>query len=47
MAAADLPKDRFTLTDVYLNNTQATDADLAQFKEFKGLTPPLPGPRRR
>ena len=36
--AADLPKDRFSLTDVLLNhNTTVTDAGLAHFKDCKNL----------
>ncbi len=37
--AAELPKERFTLTGVNLNNnTKVTDAGLAAFKDCKGLT---------
>ncbi len=37
-AAAELPKERFTLTLVYLIGTAVTDAGLAHFKDCKGLT---------
>ncbi|MBM3758417.1 MAG: serine/threonine protein kinase, partial [Acidobacteria bacterium] len=36
-AAADLPKERFTLTTVNLRGTAVTDAGLANFKGCKGL----------
>ena len=36
-AVADLPKDRFNLTDVDLNNTQMSDAGLGHLKELKSL----------
>ena len=38
-AAAELPKERFTLTALTLHgNTEVTDAGLAQLKDCKGLT---------
>ena len=38
-AVAELPKERFTLTDVFLeNNAQVTAAGLAHFKDCKKLT---------
>ena len=37
-AAVDLPKERFTLTWVSLDETKVSDAGLAHLKELKGLT---------
>jgi hypothetical protein len=37
-AAGDLPKDRFILTGLGLKNTKLTDAELARFKDCKGLS---------
>ncbi|QDU18924.1 protein kinase domain-containing protein [Urbifossiella limnaea] len=38
LAAADLPKERFTLTLINLGGPKVTDAGLANFKGCKGLT---------
>ncbi len=38
MTAAELPKERFTLTTVSLSGSPVADAGLAQLKELKGLT---------